>query len=220
MVMPQKEFEILLKEFRNAVLGFQKIKLRQEIFAARQKEDRILIWKNQAASMPTVELAFVQFHDDAKTVKRQNLESPDDTCYRMVRFTITEGGFIPLKDVYRAEYVSPEAFVAEYEEVHSLNLIDISDKEEALKFVQIGMFPGFKWFWDIVNAPRDFKIKHEEHLITFFYVDGKTTVEEAMAEYNKRASAGEYDYSDMEMEDSSDEPVSATPYENEDTAAC
>ena len=70
----QKEFEEMLKEFRNAVLGYQRVKLRQEIYAARQKDEKILIWVNQAASMPTVELAYVEFHDDSKLLRSLGLE--------------------------------------------------------------------------------------------------------------------------------------------------
>lgn len=212
----QKEFEEMLKEFRNAVVGFQRVKLRQEIFAARQKDEKILIWVNQAASMPTVELAYVEFHDDSKLLRNLGLESADDICYRMVRFTLTEGGFIPLKDVCRTDYVSPEAFVADYEEVHPLNLIDVSREGEALRFVKAGLFPGFKWFWDIVTTPREITIKYTETLVSFTRIKGHYLVEDALAEYEEGVSSGEIVNadSDMEVADSSTDAVSAKVMEN------
>ena len=212
----QKEFEEMLKEFRNAVLGYQRVKLRQEIYAARQKDEKILIWVNQAASMPTVELAYVEFHDDSKLLRSLGLESADDSCYRMVRFTLTEGGFIPLKDVCRTDYVSPEAFVAEYEEVHPLNLIDVSRESEALRFVKAGLFPGFKWFWDIVTTPREIRFKYTETLISFTRIKGHYLVEDALAEYEEGVNSGEIVNadSDMEVADSSTDAVSARVMEN------
>ena len=212
----QKQFEEMLKEFRNAVLGYQRVKLRQEIFAARQKDEKILIWVNQAASMPTVELAYVEFHDDSKLLRSLGLESADDSCSRMVRFTLTEGGFIPLKDVCRTDYVSPEAFVAEYEEVHPLNLIDVSLEDEALWFVKAGKFPGFKWFWDIVTTPRDITIKYTETLVSFTHIKGHYLVEDALKEDEKGVASGEIENSgsDMEVADSSTDAVSAKVMEN------
>jgi len=48
-----------------------------------------------------------------------------------------------------------------------------------------------------------FKIRHEETLVGYFYVEADSE-EEAIIEYMHQVNDGEIDFSDMEMIDSSD----------------
>ena len=205
--MDQKEFTELLKEY-DRQSGFAKcLQLLKDIFAARCKEDKILIWKNQLLKKDTVEMAIVQFFDDKKVVKRAGITSVDDACYRMVRYSFTEHSINPGREVYAAQFVSPEAMVSDFEEVNIYNLIDVTNEPAAQEFAAISKYPGFDWLWAKVNEPRDFTIIHREELVAHFHIEHVTTVEEAIAEYQARSSNGEYDYGDMEMVDSSDEAV-------------
>lgn len=51
---------------------------------------------------------------------------------------------------------------------------------------------------------KPYKITHREHSIGYYYVDAENE-KEAMEKYNKLVNDGEIDYSDMEVEEFSDD---------------
>jgi hypothetical protein len=53
---------------------------------------------------------------------------------------------------------------------------------------------------------KTFRIVHREELVGYFYVEAETP-EEALKEWYHQVNNGEIDFSDMEMDDSSEEAI-------------
>lgn len=216
MKMFQSSFEQLLKCFKTST-GDLKKEIRDMITNARVKTDKILVWKahDPKFTHDAVEMAYVQFWgSDTGKVKDLGIKSVDNTCYILKRYTFMEySNSILQAEPAFTEYVSPEALVADVESVNIYNLFDVTDNEMLNDYLYKGIIPPFDKLWEIVTQPRSFTIVHREHLVTTFEVDNVTTFEEAMDEYCYRAGNSEYDYSDMEMVDSSDDPVPDDKYE-------